>query len=120
MFMWRAVDREGEVLDVLEQKSRTRLMRSTAEEITAEPSYVPDEIVTDGLRFYSATMKVLGCKHLHRPGRFRKNNRQKIQCHFISRNILRKFRSAGFAEWYAASAAADRNPARQSSTNFAQ
>jgi putative transposase len=31
--------------------------------------YMPDEIVTDGLASYKAAMKVLGCKHRHKPGR---------------------------------------------------
>lgn len=46
MFMWRAVDREGEVLDVLLQKAAAlKLLRK----LLKRRGYAPDEIVTDGL-----------------------------------------------------------------------
>ena len=60
MYLWRAVDDEGEVLDVLVQKRRNkhaalkllrRLLRNTG--------IHPEEIVTDKLASYRAAMKVL-------------------------------------------------------------
>ncbi len=48
-YMWRAVDKEGEVLDVLVRKRRNKtaalkLLRN----LLKNQQYVPDEIVTDG------------------------------------------------------------------------
>ncbi len=63
MYLWRAVDDEGEVLDVLVQKRRNkhaalkllrRLLRNTGVH--------PEAIVTDKLASYRAAMK--GCCHL--------------------------------------------------------
>lgn len=36
---------------------------------------MPDEVVTDGLASYKTAMKIIGCQHLHKPGRLRDNNR---------------------------------------------
>ena len=72
MFMWRAVDSEGEVLDVLVQKRRNK---AAALKLLKNQSYVPHEIVTDGLASYKAAMRELGCEDRHRPGRLRDNNR---------------------------------------------
>ena len=76
MFMWRAVDKEGEVLDVLVQKRRNKatalkLLRKLLE----SQDTMPDAMVTDGLASYKAAMKILGCEHLHKPRRLRDNNR---------------------------------------------
>ena len=76
LYLWRAVDDEGEVLDLVVQKRRDtdaalkllrRLMRNQAVE--------PEVIVTDGLQSYTAALDQLGLRHLHRPGRLRENNR---------------------------------------------
>ena len=76
MFLWRAVDDEGEVLDLVVQRRRDneaalkllgRLLRNQPVE--------PERITTDGLASYGSEMRELGLKHLHRPGRLRENNR---------------------------------------------
>ncbi len=76
MYLWRAVDDEGEVLDLVVQRRRDkeaalkllkRLMRNQPVE--------PEAIVTDGLASYGAALDELGLRHLHRPGRLRENNR---------------------------------------------
>lgn len=38
-------------------------------------AYVPELIVTDGLAFYRAALKVPGSQSCHQPGRLRDNNR---------------------------------------------
>ena len=74
--MWRAVDDEGEVLDVVVQKRRDhdaaltllrRLLRNQPVE--------PQAIVTDGLTSYGSALRELRLHHLHRPGQLRENNR---------------------------------------------
>jgi transposase-like protein len=76
LYMWRAVDKEGEVLDVLVQKRRNKAAAlKLLRRLLKNQQCVPDQIVTDGLASYKAALKVLGCRDLHRPGRLRDNNR---------------------------------------------
>jgi putative transposase len=105
MFMWRAVDREGEVLDVLVQKRRNKAAAvKLLKKLLKKQGFVPDEIVTDGLRSYPAAIKVLGCQHRHRPGRLRDNNRVE-NSHLPVRRRERKmqrFKSQGQAQRFVA------------------
>jgi len=77
MYLWRAVDDEGEVLDLVVQRRRDteaalkllgRLLRNHAIE--------PERITTDGLASYGAALRELGLAQVHRPGRLRENNRE--------------------------------------------
>ena len=76
MYLWRAVDDEGEVLDLVMQRRRdteaalkllTRLLRNQPVE--------PETITTDGLGSYVSALRELGLHDRHRPGRLRDNNR---------------------------------------------
>src|SRR3984885_8347048 len=74
-YLWRAVDAEGEVLDVLVQSRRNKhaalkLMRK----LLKKYSFVPKRLVTDDLRSYDAAARTLGLSRLHERGRW-KNNR---------------------------------------------
>jgi len=76
MYLWRAVDDEGEVLDVLVQRRRDKeaalkLLRRLLHNQPVEPQ----TITTDGLAPYGAALDQLDLRHLHRPGRLRENNR---------------------------------------------
>ncbi len=76
MYLWRAVDAEGEVLDMLMQSRRDteaalRLMRK----LLKNHGTSPQAIVTDGLRSYGAALRKLGMEERHIPGRLRENNR---------------------------------------------
>lgn len=76
MFLWRAVDDEGDVLDVVVQPRRDtdaalRLLRRLLPNQPVEP----EKIVTDGLGSYQGALGQLGLQHLHSPGRLRENNR---------------------------------------------
>ena len=76
VWIWRAVDDEGEVLDLIVQKRRdtgaaVRLLRRLLKNQHVEPQV----IVTDGLRSYGAALSQLGLLDRHRPGRLRDNNR---------------------------------------------
>ena len=75
VYLWRAVDDEGTVLDVVVQyrrntKAATRLLRK----LLRNQGIKPQRIVTDRLGSYGAALKLLGLKHLHDVGG-RKNNR---------------------------------------------
>ena len=101
MYMWRAVDKEGEVLDVLVQKRRNKAAAlKLLRKLLRNQSFVPEAIVTDGLRSYPAAMKALGCQKRHRPGRLRDNNRVE-NSHLPVRRRERKmqrFKSQGQAQ----------------------
>jgi transposase-like protein len=101
MFMWRAVDKEGEVLDVLVQKRRNKAAAlKLLRKLLKTQGFVPDAIVADGLASYPAAMKLLGCKNRHRPGRLRDNNRAE-NSHLPVRRRERKmqrFKSQGQAQ----------------------
>ena len=74
--MWRAVEKEGEVLDVLVQKRRNKAAAlKLLRKLLKNQGYVPDEIVTDGLASYRAALQEPGCLKRHKPGRLRNNNR---------------------------------------------
>ena len=75
VYLWRAVDAEGEVLDVLVQSKRNKhaalkLMRK----LLRKYAFVPERLVTDDLRSYSAAVRELGIERRHERGRW-KNNR---------------------------------------------
>ena len=100
VYLWRAVDDEGTVLDVVVQhrrnmKAATRLLRK----LLRNQGVKPTRIVTDKLGSYGAALKLLGLKHLQDVGG-RKNNRAECS-HVPIRRRERKsqsFRSVGNAQ----------------------
>jgi transposase-like protein len=75
MYLWRAVDGEGEVLELLVQSRRdqaaaSRLLRK----LLRRQGFVPTAIVTDKLRSYGAALREIGLSRLHEQG-LRANNR---------------------------------------------
>lgn len=76
MYLWRAVDDEGEVLELLMQRRRDgRAPRKFLERLLRRQPIEPETITTDGLSSYSAALRLLDLEQLHRPGRLRENNR---------------------------------------------
>jgi putative transposase len=75
MYLWRAVDHEGEVLDMLVQSRRDsraalRLMRK----LLKKQGFVPKLLVTDKLRSYGSAFRQLRLTCPHEQG-LRQNNR---------------------------------------------
>ena len=109
MWLWRAVDDEGEVLDMLVQKRRNtgaalRLLRK----LLKHQRIHPETIVTDKLASYRAAFRELGCSNRHRPGRMLGNNRAE-NSHLIIRRRERKqqkFKSQASAQRFLATHAA--------------
>lgn len=101
MWMWRAVDKEGEVLDVLVQKRRNKAAAlKLLRKLLKNQGIKPALIVTEGLAWYRAAMKVLGCQDRHRTGRLRDNNPAE-NSHLSVRRQERKmqrFKSQGQAQ----------------------
>ena len=99
VYLWRAVDAEGEVLDVLIQSKRNKhaalkLMRK----LLKKYALVPERLVTDDLRSYSAAVRELGIERHHERGRW-KNNRAE-NSHQPTRRRERKmqrFESQGYS-----------------------
>ena len=100
VYLWRAVDAEGEVLDVLVQPKRNKyaalkLMRR----LLKKYGFVPDQVITDDLRSYVAAAHDLGISARHERGRW-KNNRVE-NSHQPTRRRERKmqrFKSSGSAQ----------------------
>ena len=100
VYLWRAVDAEGEVLEVLVQSKRNKhaalkLMRKLLKKYT----FAPERLVTDDLRSYGSAARDLGLEKRRERGRW-KNNRAE-NSHQPTRQRERKmqrFKSAGSAQ----------------------
>ena len=107
-YLWRAVDDEGEVLDVIVQTRRDRKAAlKLLRRLLKRQGYLPDAIVTDRLRSYGAALRGLGLAHRHvTVGR--SNNRAEVS-HQPTRRRERQqlgFRSPGSAQRFLATHAA--------------
>jgi transposase-like protein len=100
MYLWRAVDSEGEILDILVQPRRDKaaalkLMRN----LLKKQGFAPSALVTDKLPSYGAARRELGLSAHHEQG-LRKNNRAE-NSHQVVRRRERKmqgFKSPGSAQ----------------------
>ena len=100
VYLWRAVDDEGTVLDIVVQSRRNkkaamRLLRK----LLKNSGIKPEKIVTNLLRSYSAALKGLNMQRIHDVGG-RKNNRAE-NSHLPIRRRERKqqkFRTIGSAQ----------------------
>ncbi len=75
MYLWRAVDGEGEVLDILVQKRRNkRAALKLMRKLLRNQGVRPTRIVTDKLKSYGAAFRDLRLSHFH-DSRHRLNRR---------------------------------------------
>jgi putative transposase len=108
VYLWRAVDAEGEVLDVLVQSKRDKhaalkLMRK----LLKKYGFVPDRMITDDLRSYGAAARDLGIESRHERGQWRNNRAE--NSHQPTRRRERKmqrFKSRGSAQRFLSTHAA--------------
>ena len=100
-YLWRAVDDEGEVLDlVVQQRRDTEAALKLIKRLLRNQPVDPERIVTDGLRSYGSALGELGLEAIHRPGRLADNNRAE-NSHLPIRRRERKmqgFKSAASAQ----------------------
>ncbi len=76
MYLWRAVDAEGEVLDVLLQAKRdTKAARKLMRKLLKKQGMVPDEWITDKNPAYRAALRELKLNNTAHTRRKRANNR---------------------------------------------
>jgi putative transposase len=104
LYLWRAVDGEGEVLDLLVQsrrdsKAALRLMRK----LLKKQGYVPEALVTDKLGSYGAARRELRLACRHEQG-LRKNNRAENSHQPVRRRERKqqRFKSARSAQRFLA------------------
>ena len=75
VYLWRAVDDEGTVLDIVVQSKRNKkAAKRLLRKLLKNNCVKSERIVTDLLRYYSAALKDLNMKSIHDVGG-RKNNR---------------------------------------------
>ena len=101
-WLWRALDSEGEVLDLLVQRRRNKaaavkLMRK----LLKKQGFTPEVLVTDKLRSYGAAKSELGLSARHEQG-LRKNNRAENSHQPIRRREIKmqRFKSPGSAQHF--------------------
>lgn len=109
LFLWRAVDDEGEVLDMLVQRRRNKhAALKLLRKLLKRQGVHPDTLTTDKLASYRAAARDLGLADRHRPGGMRANNRAE-NSHLPIRRRERKmqrFKSQGQAQRFLATDAA--------------
>src|SRR3979490_1497043 len=100
MYLWRAVDHEGEVLDMLVQRRRDnraalRLMRK----LLKKQGFTPKLLITDKLGSYGAAFRHLRLPCPHEKG-LRKNNRAENSHQVVRRRErkMQRFKSARSAQ----------------------
>ncbi len=100
MYLWRAVDAEGEVLDFLIQSKRDKpAALKLMWKLLRKHGISPTAIVTDKLPSYGAALRELGLSRRHETGG-RKNNRAENSHQPVRRRErkMQRFKSAGSAQ----------------------
>jgi transposase-like protein len=100
LYMWRAVDSEGEVLDMLVQPRRDKAAAlKLFKKLLKRQGFVPRIMVTDKLGSYRAALQVLGFSGQHERG-LRANNRAENSHQPVRRRErkMQSFKSAGSAQ----------------------
>jgi transposase-like protein len=100
MYLWRAVDDEGEILDVLVQRrSDTRAALRLMRKLLKKHGFMPKSLVTDKLGSYASAFRRLRLTCPHEHG-LRKNNRAENSHQAVRRRErkMRRFKSARSAQ----------------------
>jgi transposase-like protein len=110
-WLWRAVDDEGEVLDLLVQQRRNaRAAAKLMRKLLKKQGFAPETLITDKLGSYGAATTQLGLSARHEQG-LRKNDRAE-NSHLPVRRSERKmqrFKSPGSAQRFLSIHAAVQN-----------
>jgi transposase-like protein len=88
MYLWRAVDDEGEVLEVLVQSRRNKKAAlKLVRKLLKKQGFLPSEMFTDKLPSYGAALRDLGLSRCHDFGG-RKNNRAENSHQPVRHNVF--------------------------------
>ena len=103
VYLWRAVDHEGEILESYISKTRDKAAALTFMKKALRRHGSPAAITTDGLRSYRAAMSELGCEAKQEIGRWANNRvenshlpfrrRERAMLRFRQMKTLQKFAS---------------------------
>src|SRR6478752_235340 len=119
VYLWRAVDAEGEVLDVVVQSKRDkRAALKLLRKLLKKMAFFPDKLVTDDLRSYGAAARELGLSRRHERERWRNNRAE--NSHQPTRRRERKmqgFKSGGSANDFRPSTPPPTTPSTSSVTS---
>ena len=103
-YLWRAVDQDGDELDILvtkkrDKKSAIKFFKKLFKKSTRQPN----KIMTDKLRSYKAALRDLGCKTPHITDQYKNNiaeiSHQKTR---IQQRQMRQFKSMAQAQRFLA------------------
>ena len=111
MYLWRAVDNEGEVLDMLVQRRRdTRAALRLMRKLLKKQGFAPSLLVTDKLRSYAAAFRRLRLTCPHQQG-LRNNIRAENSHQAVRRRErkLQRFKSPRSAQRFLSMHAAVHN-----------
>ena len=103
VYLWRAVDHEGEILESFVTRKRDKSAALTFMKKALKRHGKPEAIVTDGLRSYPAAMRELGNGDRREVGRWKNNRvenshlpfrrRERAMLRFRQMKTLQKFAS---------------------------
>jgi putative transposase len=103
VYLWRAVDQEGEILESYVTRTRDKAAALTFMKKALKRQGSPETITTDGLRSYRAAMTELGCAQKQEVGRWANNRvenshlpfrrRERAMLRFRRMSCLQKFAS---------------------------
>jgi putative transposase len=102
--LWRAVDQEGHILDILVQRRRDKQAAKTFfRKLLKGSTYVPRVIVTDQLKSYGAAMRELLPGVAHRQNRYLNNRAENSHQPTRQREQrMQRFKSPGHAQRFLA------------------
>lgn len=100
MYLWRAIDQEGEVLDFLVQSKRnTRAALKLMRRLLKSQGIAPKTIVTDKWKAYAAAFRKLGLVGSHHQAKWKNNRIEGSHVRIRKRErTMQGFKSAGSAQ----------------------
>src|SRR5258705_8775723 len=98
-YLWRAVDQNGEVLDILLQSHRDKkAAKKFFRKLLKTLRYVPRTLITDKLRSYSAAKAEVLPSVVHLEQKYQNNRAENShQPTRLRERLMRRFKSAGHA-----------------------
>ncbi len=99
-YLWRAVDQDGDVLDILVQSRRDkRAAKKFLRKLLKGLRYVPRVLITDKLRSYGAAKTAVLPSVEHQQQRYQNNRAENShQPTRLREKVMRRFKSAGHAQ----------------------
>ena len=99
-YLWRAVDQDGDVLDILVQSHRNKkAAKKFFRKLLKTLRYVPRVIITDKLRSYSAATAEVMPSVEHLQQKYQNNRAENShQPTRLRERLMRRFKSAGHAQ----------------------